>query len=269
MISNSGSKVRCIFEYTLEEKKPSTEKKKTAERVKPELHFAEEMKPNKPCLPAVAGFHSYDACLGKEILQYVSKDVNQKILIGNTPTWDSTYFELSYVNGTPCTDQKSIARRATVFFLCKEEGSMQITNVLEPKPCVYDIEIQTPKACGHPGQIRRAVTAPSGPAEMVENWFMEIMEVHGQGITCSVQASGFAQPTPTSARLIDKFSLRLETDTHKALPIKSFEVRHDVGITYGASDFELSYDRATLRTHSPLPDKFNIATVTAASPLQG
>jgi len=54
---------------------------------------------------------------------------------------------------------------------------------------------------------------------------MEIMEIHGHGITCSVQASGFGQPSPTSSRLLDKFKLRLEKD-NKALPIKTFEVRY-------------------------------------------
>jgi len=115
------------------------------------------------------------------------------------------------------------------------------------------------------------------------------MEIHGHGITCSVQASGFGQPSPTSSRLLDKFKLRLEKD-NKALPIKTFDVRylfllpsasfllvshafipiffirHGTGVSYGVSQFEISSDRGTLRTIGALPDKFNIITVTAASP---
>jgi len=140
------------------------------------------------CIRKTLGYWKYELCFDNKITQSHGRD---SFLLGTFSGMDGSH--QLYDEGTRCEALPgNKGRESRVEFVC--DSSLRLISVEEVSTCSYKIYASTPFVCGHPEflQSTRTIAGESGGGAQAgpprDPWFLEIAELNGGQISCSVSA---------------------------------------------------------------------------------
>mmetsp|Transcript_9803 Transcript_9803/g.17275 ORF Transcript_9803/g.17275 Transcript_9803/m.17275 type:complete len:335 (+) Transcript_9803:31-1035(+) len=166
------------------------------------------------CVRKTVDYWKYELCFDNKITQTHGRD---SFLLGTYSGMDGA-FQL-YDEGTLCEALPGErGRESRVEFVC--DSTLRLLSVEEVSTCSYKVYVSTPLVCGHPEFLQNTRSIPgkgakgnAGPPK--DQWFLEVSEMNGGQIMCSVQSL-----SPRSDLEFMDFELSLST-SDSSLELKS------------------------------------------------
>jgi len=140
------------------------------------------------CIRKMIDYWKYEVCFESRITQTHGRD---SFLLGTYAGLDEN-LQL-YDEGTHCEAMPgNTGRMSRIEFVC--DTALSLLSVEEVSTCSYKVYVSTPIVCGHPSflqsvqSVPHAFSAKSNAGPPKSEWYLEIAELDGGEITCSVHA---------------------------------------------------------------------------------